>query len=97
MKEDRPFFPRVIERPLQLFHIADQSEPPLCIRVRERIASCPHEGSRFRLRACREIKQSLRCFRRQMVGQNQQRIFVRSLQELSVCGGVFRVGEFGWR
>ena len=87
VQEDRPFFPRKIERALQLVHVGHHAEAALCIGVVERIRRRHNRLRCAGLAARRQFQQRLRCFGRQMVAQCQQRVLGRLLHIVQPFGG----------
>jgi len=51
MKENRPLFPRIVERALQFLDIGQDAESPLRVRMREWIGFDRRGRRRFRLLA----------------------------------------------
>src|SRR5258708_6045361 len=72
MKEDRPLFPRVLERALQFLHIGHETEAALRIRVGEGIGRSRQRDWARRYPASRELQQRLGGFPRQMVSELEE-------------------------
>ena len=78
MQEDRPFVPRVIERPFEFLDIGQHAEPALRVGMGERIGLDRRPFRHRRGRAGRQVQQRLGSLLRQAFGDVEQRVLVGS-------------------
>ena len=76
MQENRPFVPRVIERPFQFLDIRQHAEPALRVGMGERIGLDRRSFRHLRRGAGRQVQQGLGSLLRQTLGDVEQRVFV---------------------
>jgi hypothetical protein len=78
VQEDRPFVPRVVERPFEFLEVRQHAEPALRVGMGERIGLDRRPFRHCRGRAGRQVQQSLGSLLRQALGDVEQGVLVGS-------------------